>query len=86
MAREYLNEEQQRQLEALVDEADAATPPPAEEEPEMEETEAPDEVDTVNDTTEARDEGDAEEELPEEPEPDPNAGMEQLMNQLFHLH
>lgn len=75
MAREYLDEEQQRQLEALVDEADAATPPPAEEEPAMEETEAPDEVDTVNENVEEIDEGDAEPAPPDET-PDPAAAME----------
>lgn len=80
MAREYLDEEQQRQLEALIEEEDAATPPPAEEEPEMEEVAEPDEVDTVNETTEQLDEGDAEEAPPEEPQPDPTAGMEETAN------
>lgn len=77
MAKEYLNEEQRAQLAAMLEEeADAANPPPMEEEPELEEAAEPDEVDTVNDNVEELDEGDAEGAEPEEPRPDPNAGNE----------
>lgn len=67
-----LNDEQMKELDAML-EADAANPAPPEEEPEMEEAEETDEVDVLNENVEELSEGDGEAE-DEEAEPDPNAG------------
>lgn len=70
-----LTEEQQKQLYAMLDEADAANPAEMEEEPEMEEAEEVDEADVINETVNEMSEGDAEA-ADEEAIPDPNAGAE----------
>ena len=67
-----LNDEQMKELEAMLD-ADAANPAPPDEEPEMEEAEETDEVDTLNENVDGLSEGDGEAE-DVEAEPDPNAG------------
>lgn len=67
-----LNDEQMKELEAMLD-ADAANPAPPENDPEMEEAEETDEVDTLNENVEELSEGDGEAE-DEEAVPDPNAG------------
>lgn len=67
-----LNDEQMKELEAMLD-ADAANPAPPDEEPEMEEAEETDEVDTLNENVDGLSEGDGEAE-DAEAEPDPDAG------------
>lgn len=74
-----LNEEQMAQLGALLEQEDAANPAPIEEEPEMEEAETPDEVDTVNENAAEIGEGDGE--AADTPaQPDPNAGANPQAN------
>lgn len=73
MAGTMLDEKQLAELAALVDNADAANPQPADEEPEMEEAQDTDEVDAANEAVDELGEGEGE--VTETPaEPDPNAG------------
>lgn len=71
-----LNEEQMRELEALMEESDAANPEPTEDAPEMEEAVPTDEADAANEAADALGEGDgAAADAPAVP--DPNAGAAQ---------
>lgn len=71
-----LDENAMAQLSAML-EQDAANPAPPEEEPELEENENPDEVDTVNETISGLSEGETEQEVPEEENPNAPAETQQ---------
>lgn len=70
----FLNDEQQAQLEAMLQEESTEIQPPEETEA-PEGAEADNEPETINETTEGMSEGDAAAE-DSEPTPDPNAGLE----------